>query len=117
MNVSVEFAAELALTANSLILTALTLRTFSVAVSDCVTPLVGFFQETRPARSPLNGERVEVTLNVALTVAPGAIGPEFGAELFATAVHPFGVEMLNLTSVTSIPVVFLNVTVVSCEEP
>ena len=53
MNESVGLAGEPALTRNSLILIGLTFRTFSAAVSDCVTPLAAFFHEARPTRSPL----------------------------------------------------------------
>src|ERR1044071_4967728 len=101
--------------ANSLILMGLTLRTFSVAESDCSCPSV--FQEAFAIRSPLNADLPEVTLNVVLTVAPGATGPAMVAELFATTFHPRGAEMLNLMSDTGAPVTFLNVTVVSCDDP
>ena len=77
--------------------------------------------EALPTRSPLKAAGPEVTLKVALTLAPGATG---SANVFAvsvvpetTAVHPAGTAMLNLTSVTGAPVVFVNVTVVSCDEP
>src|SRR5450759_1536748 len=105
------------LIANSLILIGLTFRTFSTVVSDCVTPLVAFFHETRPTRSPLKAADPEVTLKVTLMLAPGSTGPAIVADVLSTAVHCLGAEMLNLTSVTGAPVVFLNVTVVSCEDP
>src|ERR1051326_3471030 len=105
---------------NSLILTGLTFRTFSAVVSDCVLPFP-FVQETLPARSPLKAAGPAVTLKVALTLAPGATGSPMVAVAplppAATAVHPLGAEMLNLTPVAGAPVVFVNVTVVSCEEP
>src|ERR1051325_10530543 len=101
--------------ANSLILMGLTLRTFSVAESDCSCPSV--FQEAFAIRSPLNADLPEVTLNVVLTVAPGVTGPAMVEELFATTFHPRGAEMLNLMSDTGAPVTFLNVTVVSCDDP
>ncbi len=53
---------------NSLILIGLTLRTFSVVVSDCLAPFVGFVHEALPIRSPLKGAGPEVTLKVALTL-------------------------------------------------
>ncbi len=60
---------------NSLILIGLTLRTFSAVVSDCVPPVVRFVHEALPTRSPLKAAGPEVTLKVALTLAPGATGP------------------------------------------
>ena len=58
---------------NSLILTGLTFRTFSAVVSDCVLPS-RFVHEALPTRSPLKAAGPEVTLKVALTLAPGATG-------------------------------------------
>src|ERR1035441_5162084 len=105
------------LTANSLILTGLTFRPFSAVVSDCVRLLAGSVHEALPTRSPLKAAGPEVTLKVALTVAPGATG---SANVFdvsvppeITEVQPLGVEMLKLTPVAGVPVMFLNVTVVS----
>src|SRR5437868_6299052 len=60
---------------NSLILIGLTLRTFSIVVSDCLAPAAGFVHEAVPTRSPLNAAGPEVTVNVALTVSPGATRP------------------------------------------
>src|SRR6266536_231368 len=59
---------------NSLILTGLTLRTFSAVIPNCLVPCVGFVHEALPIRSPLKGAGPEVTLKVALTLAPGATG-------------------------------------------
>ena len=59
---------------NSFTLTGLTFRTFSAVVSVCVLPLTWFFHEASPIRSPLKIAGPEVTLKVALTVAPGATG-------------------------------------------
>ena len=64
----------------------------------------------------------EVTLKVALTLAPGATG---SAKVFEVSVLPettevhclAGREMLNLTLFKAAPVVLVKVTVVSCEEP
>src|SRR3954466_13210484 len=91
---------------NSLILIGLVLRTFSAIAADCPSPHVPV-----AIRSPLNDAGPEVTLNVALTLAPGATGPAivFGASL----VHPLGMATLSVTSVTGAPVVFVNVTMVS----
>src|SRR5580693_2830903 len=84
---------------NSLILIGLAFRTFSAAVSDCFLPVVWLVQEALPAMSPLNAAGPEVTLKVALTVAPGAIGSGNVTDvpvLPATAeVHCLGTAMLN----------------------
>ena len=60
----------------------------------------------------------EVTVNVVLTLAPGATGaPDAaGARLApeARAVHLSGRERLNRTPATGDPVVFVNVAVTSC---
>src|ERR1035437_3103153 len=105
---------------NSLILIGRTLRTFSAVVSSCFLPLA-LVHPALPTRSPLKATAPDVTLKVALTLAPGATG---SAKVFevsvvpeARAVHPLGAEMLNLTPAAGAPVVFANVTVVSCEEP
>ena len=110
---------ELALMRNSLILIALTFRTFPAVVSDCVLPFA--VQEALPTRSPLKAAGPEVTLKVALTLAPGTTGPGNVSDVSAVPgtkeVHCLGTEMLNLKPVTGAPVVFLNVTVRSCAEP
>src|SRR5215831_13951834 len=100
MNELVELFGEPALTRNSLILTGLTFRTFSVVVSDWVFPFA-FVHETLPTRSPLNAAVPDVTLNVALTLAPGATVAE--REELPAAVHPLGAEMPSLTPVTGAP--------------
>ena len=74
MNESVGLVGEPALMRNSLILIGLTFRTFSAVVSDCFAPLVWFVHWALPARSPLKAAGPEVTLKVALTLAPGATG-------------------------------------------
>jgi hypothetical protein len=62
-----------------------------------------------------------VIVKVALTLAPGATGSakvfDVSVEPEITDVHPLGTDMLNLSPVAGNPVVFLKVTVVSCEEP
>ncbi len=90
MNESVELAGEPALMRNSLILIGLTFRTFSAVVSDCVPPLVGFVHEALPTRSPLKAAGPEVTLKVALTLAPGATG---SANVFDVSVAPETTEV------------------------
>src|SRR6266487_4107689 len=107
---------------NSLILIGLTLRTFSAVVSDCLAPFIGLVHEALPIRSPLKLAGPEVTLNVALTLAPGAIGSGNVTDVSVVPgtkdVHCLvGTEMLNFTPAAGDPVVFLNVTVMSCEEP
>src|SRR5215467_6221161 len=107
---------------NSLILIGLTFRTFSVVVSDCRPPFVGFVQKALPVRSPLKGTGPEVTLKVALTLAPGATG---SGNVTDVSVVPgtkevqalSGREMLSFTPTAVDPVVFVNVTVDSCEDP
>src|SRR5437773_6772189 len=73
-------------------------------------------------RSPLNAAGPEVTLNVALTRAPGATGPAIVAVVAVppetTAVHcALGTAMLSCTPVAGAPIVFVNVTVVCCDDP
>src|SRR5579871_4278001 len=116
MNESVELAVELLLTRNSLILTGLTFRTFPAVVSVCFLPLAALVHDALPTRSPLKSAGPEVTLKVALTVAPGATVDAASAPE-AAAVHPRGTEMLSFTPVAGAPVVLVNVTVVSWEEP
>src|SRR5437016_1392179 len=120
MNEFVELAGEPALILNSLILIGLTFRTFSAVVSDCIAPLVWFFHWALPTRSPLKAAGPEVTLKVALTLAPGATGSAIVTDVLppgAAEVHCRGTEMLNWTPTAAAPVVFVNVTVVSCEDP
>src|SRR6266496_3366773 len=106
---------------NSLILTGLTLRTLSVVASDCLPPLARSVHEPVRIRSPLKAAGREVTLKVALTLAPGATE----SNVFDVSVVPgtkevhclLGTEMLNFTAAARDPVVFVNVTVESCEDP
>src|SRR5690349_16130459 len=102
MNELVELSGDPSLTRNSLILIALTFRTFSTAVSDCVAPVAWFVHCAVPARSPLNAAGPEVTLKVALTLAPGATAPAIVDDAFVLpatrAVHClFGTETLSVT--------------------
>src|SRR6185503_3323359 len=104
---------------NSLIRIGRTLRTFSVVVSDCLAP-VGSVHEPVATRSPLNAAGPAVTVKVALTVAPGATE----SNLFDVSVVPgrnevqsvVGTEMLSSTSAAADAVVFVNVTVASCDD-
>src|SRR3979490_3429137 len=120
MNEFVELATAPALMRNSLILIGLTFRTFSAVVSTCVPPRVAFVHRALPTRSPLNGRGPEVILKVALTLAPGATGSATVTDVLAvpgtTDVHCLGTTMLNWTPVAGAPVIFVNVTVVSCED-
>src|SRR5215472_11781440 len=110
---------------NSLILIGLTLRTVSAAVVNCLPPSVclppcpGFVHAALPTRSPLKGTGPEVTLKVALTLATGATEPNV-CDVWPvpgmTEVHPLGTEMLSFTPIAVDPVVFVNVTVLSCED-
>src|SRR5512143_232545 len=113
----VELVVDPSLIRNSLILIGLTFRTFSAVVSDCVLPFAWFVHEALPTRSPLKAAGPEVTLKVALTVAPGATGPAVAAGVAATELHCLGTETLNLTLVAGAAVVFVNVMVISCEDP
>src|SRR5216683_91764 len=106
---------------NSLILIGLTFRTFSAVVPDCLPPCPGFVHEALPIRSPLKAAGPEVTLNVALTLAPGATGwpnvTDVSSVPATKEVHCLlGTEMLSLTPTAGDPVVFVNVTVLSCED-
>jgi hypothetical protein len=115
MNEFVELVVEPSLMRNSLILIGLTFRTFSaIAAVDCFPLLV---QEALPTRSPLKAAGPEVTLNVALTLAPGATGSANVVGPEAAAVQPLGAEMLSFTPVAGVPAVFVNVTVLFCEDP
>src|SRR3954454_2818628 len=113
--------AELEIIRNSLILIGLTFRTFSTAVADWFAPLFEFVHEAFPRSSPLNGAGPDVTLNVALTLAPGATG---SANFFDVSVVPetnevhrlFGTAMLSVTPAAGSPVAFVNVAVISCAE-
>src|SRR5438876_451914 len=120
MNEFVGLAGEAELIANSLILTGPTLRTFSAVSSDCVWPLE-YVHETLPTRSPLKAAGADVTLKVALTLAPGATGSvsvfDISVPPETTEVQPVGKERLNLTPFAGASAVLVNVSVVSCEEP
>src|SRR6266487_4579325 len=106
---------------NSLILIGPTFRTFSAVVSLCLAPFAGFAHEALPIRSPLKAPGPEVTLKVALTLAPGATESnvcDVSVVPGTKEVHCLlGTEMLNFTPAARDPVVFVNVTVVFCEDP
>src|SRR5215467_8293849 len=106
---------------NSLILIGLTFRTFSAVVSLCLPPFIGFVHEALPIRSPLKGAGPEVTVKVALTLAPGATESnvcDVSVVPAATEVHCMsGTAMLSFTAAARDPVVLVNVTVEFCEDP
>src|SRR5450759_3539727 len=107
---------------NSLILIGLTFRTFSAIVSNCLGTTPAFLHQALPTRSPFKGAGPEVTVNVALTVAPGMTGSTNVTDVSVVPrtkeVHCLlGTEMLNFTPTAGDPVVFVNVTVVSWLEP
>src|SRR5215472_1953754 len=107
-------------TRNSLILIGLTLRAFSAVVADCLPSCPGFVHEALPIRSPLKGCGPEVTLKVALTLAPGGTESnvcDVSVVPGTKEVHCLGTEMLSFTPTAVDPVVFVNVTVLSCEDP
>src|ERR1051325_3647577 len=107
MNESVELVLEPALIRNSLILTGLTFRTFAGVFSDCFAPLAWFVHWALPARSPLKAAGPEVTLKVALTLAPGATGSANVFDVWVvpgtTEVQLPGTEMLNWTPTAGAP--------------
>src|SRR5579859_5832720 len=116
----VELLGEPELMRNSLILIGRTFRTFSVIISNCFLPLAGFVHETFPTRSPSKAAAPEVTLKVALTLAPGATGSANDFEVWVVPatkeVHCLlGTEMLSLTPTAGALVVFVKITAVSCE--
>src|SRR5690348_16283223 len=122
MNESVELVGGPELIRNSLIRIGRTFLTFSDVATNCLRPFVAFVHEARPTRSPLTADVPEVILKVALTLAPGAIGPADAIELLvvreAMEVHCLlGGQMLSVTSDAGAPVVLAKVNVVSCEDP
>src|SRR5689334_179254 len=102
-----------ALTRNSLTRTGLTFRTFSIAVSVC--PLVVHFAVA--TKSPLNGAGPDVTWKVALTCPCGATGLPDPEPPDMAAVHCLGTDNVISGAATVMSVVFVNVTVTSCDEP
>src|SRR4051812_31854256 len=104
------------LPANSLILIGLALRTFSTTVSVCAFP-VPSVHEALATRSPLKAAGPEVTLNVALKVAPAASSATLAGPPVATAFQPAGRVIFRLTFLTGVGEVLTNVTTESSEEP
>src|SRR5487761_1620438 len=106
---------------NSLILIGLTFRTVSVVVAFWFVWFAAFLHAALPIRSPPNAAGPEVTLNVALTLAPGATEANvFDRSLVPgmTEVHCLlGTEVLSFTPTAVELVVLVNVTVDSWLEP
>ena len=124
MNALVALAGEPALMRNSLILIGADVAHLLGRASRCASRRWSGSSTARvPTRSPLKAAGPEVTLNVALALAPGATGPAIVAvrravPLDATAVHcALGTAMLSWTPVAGAPMVLVNVTVVSCDDP
>src|SRR6202012_2906702 len=95
---------------NSLILIGLTFRTFSVVAVPSPAWVDWSVPLALPVRFPPNGSGPEVTLNVALTLAPAATE----AKVFdpsrvpsTTEVHRRGTAMLSFTPVAVDPVVLV----------
>src|SRR5690242_13175611 len=99
MNALVELAVVPVL--NSLILIGLTFRTFSAVVSTLRGPCTGSVHEALPTRSPFSAFGPEVTLNVAVTLAPGATESNVTDSFVLPATTEVqlgsGTEMLNFT--------------------
>src|SRR3954471_13314393 len=98
----------------SLILIGLLFRTCSVVVPLCRGPWPGVVQAPRPVRSPSNAAAPEVTVKVALTLAPGATdsnGCGVAVVAVTTEFHPAGVDRLSLTPEAGDSEVFVNVSV------
>src|SRR3954453_12593246 len=91
-------AVEPSLTRSSLILIGPTLRTFSVAVSECFAPLVWLVHCACATRSPFSAAGPDVILKVALALAPGATGPAMVA-VFVGPPAPSEVEGPETTEV------------------
>src|SRR4051812_15713467 len=95
--------------------TALTLRTFSTALSELTTP-AALLHRAVATRSPFHLPGPDVIVNVALTLSPGATG--LNDELMTAAdFHVGGTAIFKSSPVTVAPVVLVNVTVVPCEDP
>src|SRR5579863_1131310 len=101
----------------SLILTGNALRTLCTVVSLNASSVDCSFQSALPVRKPASALAGEVMLKAALALAPGAIGSISVFEAATADFHPVGRETLNLTPCSDAAVMFLNVTVTSCEEP
>src|SRR5438105_4126277 len=101
----------LVLKRTSLILTGRTFRTLCVIVSDDTPPFAGPVHSALPVMTPAPVADADVTLKVALMLAPGAIGStnvtDVREVLESTALHRLGTAMLSLTPIKVVPVVFV----------
>src|SRR5689334_12636799 len=101
---------------NSLIFTGGVLRARSAIDADCVAPFA--VHVAVPTRSPLKLAGPDVTVNVRLTLSPGATGPAIVSEPpWTAALQPAGSDRPSLTSVAGAPDVLVNVTIVGRLEP
>src|SRR5262245_23264192 len=84
---------------NSLIFTGLVLRARSAIAADWAAPFA--VHVAVPLRSPLKLAGPEVTVNVRLTLSPGAIGPAMVSD--PVALHPAGRFRPSFTFVAGAP--------------
>ena len=94
-----------------------TFRTREEVVSDCLLPACVFVHSALPLRNPPPVVVAEITLKVALTLAPGATGASYvtveAEPPDAETVQPAGEEMFNFTSEAGVAALFVNVAVMS----
>src|SRR4051812_18339231 len=93
-------------TCASLIFTGKALRTRVLAVSDCA-PRAGLVHSDLPMRWPALAIAGEVTLKMALTLAPGAMGSGKVLEDSAAVQPGPGSTTLSFTPLTGVPVVLV----------
>ena len=92
------------------------MRTFSAAVSDCFAANRSPSTVRVATMSPFHAAGPDVTVKVALTLEPAGTVLKDDVPR-TTAFQRAGTARLSSTPVTAAPVVFVNVTVVSCDEP
>src|SRR5215472_9058457 len=104
-------------TRNSLITIGSVLRTASLEVTDWLLPSWAV-QVAVPFRSPLNDWLPDVTLKVALTLAPGATDAnEVWLPPATVDCQPVGTDNCRFTFVAADAAVLVNVKVDCCDEP
>src|SRR4051794_13540969 len=105
----------------SLILMAWAFRTRSVTVSIRLALPSGVVHSAFPVNRPAPVAAGDVTVNVALTRAPGTTGSLKVTDLLAfpgmVTVHPAGAARLNLTFAAGASLTFVNDAVTSCRDP
>jgi hypothetical protein len=98
----------------------ITFRTREEIVSDCLPPTGLFVHSALPLTKPPPVDVAEMTLKVALTLAPGATGAAYvtveAEPPDAETVQPAGAETLNFTSDAGVAAIFVNVAVTSCAD-